>query len=139
MEFGICRRSCLFPFLRQLIIVTMASIMFNNFTVPQISQLVAKATKDRANLDEIVLRKLDKVGEVEVAFENAKKEIEVHRKIETTRQDMETELGKLEDEIRVLEAKKQDKRAIYEQKLRKFREVSLTCYVQPELILPFRS
>ena len=118
----------------------------SNFTVPQITQLVTKATEDRTELDKVVIQKLHEVGQAEVALENVRKEIELHQKLETTRREMEAELGrvedemeKLKDEIKVLEARKQDKRATYEEKLRNFREVNTHLLCITRTNLPFRS
>ena len=83
----------------------MATSLTHELTVPQITRLVQKANKERSNLDEMGLKKLDNVHNVEAALDAAKREVELHRKIETARREMETRMRALDEEIQVLETK----------------------------------
>jgi len=96
-----------------------------DLTILQIAMLVDKANKERSNLDDILLKRLDDSRGTEIALDATKKEIQIHREIETTRREMERNLGELDHQIKALESKREEEKKIYEEKVRVLQRVTL--------------
>jgi len=83
-------------------------------------------------LNELIVKRLNDFVEIENDLGSAKKEIQLHRKIETARREMEDRLAKLEEQIQALKLKKQEEKETYEEKLRGLQRVTLHALICKE-------
>jgi len=95
----------------------------NDLSAPQITKLIEKATVERANLDAVILKKLEDSMEIEQELTRAKREVDMHRRIEGTRREMEKVVGELDKKMEELAAQKQMEKEKYQVRLRKLQEV----------------
>ena len=112
------------------LIARMSQPLPSDLSAVQITQLVSKASKERSNLDDLLIQKLSAFQECETALSAAKKEFQIHRKIETARREMERDLKNVDDQIKALELKKHEEKERYEEKLRVLQRVTLHTYSQ---------
>jgi len=111
----------------------------DGLTAKEITLLVEKSRLDRTELDKVVIEKLSEVEHIEAELDQTKMEVEIHRRLETTRREMEREMKEIDDEIKVLEAKKRDKKSAYEEKLHNLTVVYIHLLCITRTNLPFRN
>jgi len=106
-------------------------------TADQLTQVLNTTSANQTTLNVFVSKRLKEVDELA----DVKKELALHRKIETTRREMDDQLAELTGKIKGLEEEREAKRVDYEDRIKNLRLVQtlLRESHHSELIFHFRN
>jgi uncharacterized protein (DUF342 family) len=96
-------------------------------TTSQLAILLKHSSKQRDELDKVLVEKLKNVEEMERQLQNSRKELQLHHQRETIRREMETSIIDLDQQIAALETQKAEKKEECEARLRDIDTVCADC------------